>query len=256
MGENTMIITSKTVRELSLEAPQAIRVFERLGIDYCCHGERLLEEACALAHVEVEDVERSLAEADERPAEPGQNDVSWQRAPLFGLIAHIVQKHHYFVRRELRRIEPLLARVIASHGPKHPELLEVQRQFRALGDEMVQHMMKEEHILFPYISQLEESEGRRQPAAPPPFGTVQNPIRMMMQEHENAGSALRAIRAQTSDYRLPDGACAGYETLFNSLQDFEQDLHQHIHLENNILFPRALKLEEKSRSGGGWSQAD
>ena len=251
-----MIITGKTVRELALEVPQATRVFERLGIDYCCGGERLLEEACAIAHVNVEDVERSLAEAQERPAEPGQDDASWQRSPLFGLIAHIIQKHHYFVRRELRRIEPLLARVISTHGQGHPELLEVQRQFRALGDELIQHMMKEEQILFPYITHLEESENRRQPAAAPRFGTVENPIRMMRHEHESAGSALRNIRAHTADYRLPAGACAGFETLYSALQDFEQDLHQHIHLENNILFPRALELEEKMRARGGWSEAN
>lgn len=250
-----MIITGKTVRELALEVPQATRVFERLGIDYCCHGERLLAEACALAHVEVADVERYLAEAAERPAEPGRDDATWQRAPLFGLIAHIIQKHHYFVRRELRRIEPLLARVIATHGEGHPELLEVQRQFRALGDELVQHMMKEEQILFPYVTQLEESETRREPMEPPPFGTIENPVRMMMHEHESAGAALRFMRAKTGDYRLPNGACAGYETLFSALQDFEQDLHQHIHLENNILFPRALALEEKMRARGGLREA-
>ena len=250
-----MLVAGKTVRELALEFPQATRVFERLGIDYCCHGERLLEEACALAHLEVEDVERALAEAEERPAEPGQDDASWQRAPLFGLIAHIIQKHHYFVRRELRRIELLLARVIATHGEGHPELLEVQRQFRALGDELIQHMMKEEQILFPYITQLEESENRRQSLEPPLFGTVENPVRMMMHEHECAGAALRTVRAKTGDYRLPAGACAGYETLFSALQDFEQDLHQHIHLENNILFPRALELEQKMRARGGWREA-
>lgn len=251
-----MVITGRTVRDLALEVPEATRVFERLGIDYCCHGERLLEEACALAHIEVADVESSLAEAAERPAESGHDDASWLRAPLFGLVAHIIQKHHYFVRRELRRIEPLLSRVIASHGEKHPELLEVQRGFRALGDELVQHMLKEEQILFPYVTRLEECESRRQTMAPPRFGTAENPIRMMMHEHESAGAALRAIRAHTSDYRLPAGACAGYEALFRSLQDFEQDLHQHIHLENNILFPRALELEEKMRSRGGWGEAD
>jgi len=250
-----MIITGKTVRELALEVPQATRVFERLGIDYCCHGERLLEEACALVHVEVADVERYLAEAGEHPAEPGRDDGSWQRSPLFGLIAHIIQKHHYFVRRELRRIEPLLARVIASHGEKHPELLEVQRQFRALGDELVEHMMKEEQILFPYVTHLEESDSRRQAVAAPRFGTIENPVRMMMHEHESAGAVLRSMRQKTGNYSLPNGACAGYETLFNALQDFEQDLHQHIHLENNILFPRALALEEKMRARGGLREA-
>jgi len=251
-----MLAASKTVREFALEIPQATRVFERLGIDYCCGGGRSLEAACADAHIRMEDVERSLAEAADQPTEAGQSDASWQRTPLFGLIAHIIQKHHYFVRRELRRIEPLLSRVIASHGKKHPELLEVQRRFRGLGEELVQHMMKEEQILFPYITQLEECESRRQPIAPPRFGSAENPIRMMMHEHESAGSALRAIRAQTGDYRLPAGACAGFETLYHTLRDFEQDLHQHIHLENNILFPRALEMENKVRSRGGWGEAD
>jgi len=251
-----MLVAGKTVRELALEVPNATRVFERLGIDYCCGGGRSLEEACAAAHVKMEEVERSLTEAEKQPVEAAQDDASWQRAPLFGLIAHIIQKHHYFVRREMTRIEPLLAKVIATHGQSHPELLEVQRQFRGLGEELIQHMMKEEQILFPYITNLEESENRKQRTAPPHFGTVQNPIRMMLQEHENAGAVLRTMRTRTDNYRLPAGACAGYETLFDALQDFEHDLHQHIHLENNILFPRALQLEEKGRSRGGWGEAD
>jgi regulator of cell morphogenesis and NO signaling len=251
-----MVIAGRTVRELALEVPQATRVFERLGIDYCCGGERLLEEACALAHVEPAEVERRLAEAREHPGEPHpENGAVWLRAPLFGLIAHIIQKHHYFVRRELRRIEPLLVRVLATHGPSHPELGEVQRIFRALSDELIQHLMREEQVLFPYVTHLEEAENRREPVAPPRFGTVENPIRMMRHEHETAISALLKIRTATAGYRLPAGACAGYETLFLALQDFEHDLHQHIHLENNILFPRALELEDRTRARGGWSDA-
>ncbi len=172
-----MLVAGKTVRELALEVPNATRVFERLGIDYCCGGERSLEEACAVAQVTLEDVERSLAEAEKQPVESGHDDPALRDAPLFGLIAHIIQKHHYFVRRELTHIEPLLVRVIASHGPAHPELLEVQRQFRRLGEELLQHMEKEEQILFPYVTQLEECESRRQPVASPRFGTVENPIR-------------------------------------------------------------------------------
>ena len=251
-----MLVAGKTVREFVLEVPNATRVFDRLGIDYCCGGGRSLEQACATAHVTLEDVERSLAEAETQPVETGHDDASWLRAPLFGLIAHIIQKHHYFVRRELTRIAPLLARVIASHGPAHPELLEVQRQFRGLGEELLQHMEKEEQILFPYLTQLEECESRRQPIAPPRFGTVENPIRMMMHEHESAGSVLRTLRAKTDNYRLPAGVCAGYESLFRALQEFEQDLHQHIHLENNILFPRAVELEDKVRARAGWGEAD
>jgi len=148
-----------------------------------------------------------------------------------------------FVRSECPRIEALAAKVVGVHGNNHPELLTVQELFATLSDELAVHLMKEEQILFPHILRMEESLLEGEPAPPAMFGTVMNPIRMMMQEHDGAGGALRALRKVTSDYKVPDDACISYRTLYDALQEFEKDLHQHIHLENNVLFPRASAME-------------
>jgi regulator of cell morphogenesis and NO signaling len=234
------INTSETVGKIVAEAPAATREFEKLGIDYCCGGSRTLAEACAHAKISVDEVrarlEKSLATASPR-------DVDWQNQPLSDLIAHINSTHHVFVRSECPRIEALAAKVAGVHGKNHPELKEVQRQFAALAQELSVHMMKEEQILFPYLLRMEECVLAGEPAPPAMFGTVVNPIRMMMQEHDGAGDILRSLRSITNEYALPPDACVSYRTLFGALQEFEADLHQHIHLENNILFPRARAME-------------
>jgi regulator of cell morphogenesis and NO signaling len=226
---------SKTVRELALENPGATRVFEQLGIDYCCGGQTPLEDACAAAKVSVDEV---LAKLEAQTRAPGSGE-DWQKEPLARLIEHINRTHHAFVRSESARIRALLEKVCGVHGGNHPELLQVNAAFQALTEELSSHLMKEEQILFPYIL------GAEQGAAPPAcFGSVQNPIRMMMFEHDNAGSVLRELRRLTGDYTAPADACISYQTLFQALLGFEADLHQHIHLENNILFPRAMALEQ------------
>jgi regulator of cell morphogenesis and NO signaling len=229
---------AKTVRDLAAGNPAAARVFERFGIDYCCGGEKSLAEACATAEVSVDEVEAAL----EKPV-PEITDRDWQKATLAELTAHIVMKHHEFTREEIRRLLPLIAKVVGVHGQNHPELKRVQALFHGLANELTMHMMKEERMLFPYIEELEAATNRGSEPAPPMFGTVQNPVRMMMMEHDSAGSALHGIRESTSSYAVPADACVSYHTLYNALEEFESDLHQHIHLENNILFPRAIKLE-------------
>ena len=169
----------------------------------------------------------------------------WQNQLLADLIGHITTTHHVFVREESPRIQALAAKVVGVHGKNHPELLQVQQVFAALAEELRVHLMKEEQMLFPYISLMEESALAGEPAPPAMFGTVANPVRMMMQEHDGAGDALRSLRAITSDYALPEDACISYRTLYGALEGFEADLHQHIHLENNILFPRAIAMEAK-----------
>jgi iron-sulfur cluster repair di-iron protein len=134
---------------------------------------------------------------------------------------------------------------VGVHGKNHPELLQVQQLFAALAEELRVHLMKEEQMLFPYISLMEESAFAGEPAPPAMFGTVANPVRMMMQEHDGAGEALRALRSVTTDYKVPEDACITYRTLYGTLESYEADLHQHIHLENNILFPRAIAMEAK-----------
>jgi len=141
------------------------------------------------------------------------------------------------------RLVPLIAKVLGVHGRNHPELKQIQSLFHGLGDELTMHMMKEERMLFPYIEQLEAAMEPGGHPAIPMFGTVQNPVRMMMMEHDFAGHALHRMREITGGYAAPADACVSYQTLYKTLQEFERDLHQHIHLENNILFPRAIGLE-------------
>jgi len=235
-------IAEKTVRELALESSSATRVFEKLGIDYCCGGDKPLDEACRVAGLSVGQVQDALDAAKQQGA-PAEK--SWQIEPLTDLIAHINAIHHKFVRQEIARLGPLFEKVCGVHGENHPELLQIRRVFGDLAQELTSHMMKEEMVLFPFIARMEEAVIAGEPVVPPPFGTVANPVSMMEHEHDNAGVALKVMRSASNGYTAPEGACASYQALYQALAEFEADLHQHIHLENNILFPRALKMEKQ-----------
>jgi regulator of cell morphogenesis and NO signaling len=162
--------------------------------------------------------------------------------------AHIVEKHHTFTRDELARLEALLAKVCGVHGQNHPELFHIQNQFQELRRDLEPHMLREERVLFPYIIRMEETIEEKQPLPVPPFGTVRNPVRVMMAEHDADGDILRAMREASSDYTTPPDGCISFQTLYSALITLEADLHQHIHLENNILFPRAAGLEDAARA--------
>lgn len=236
------VSVERTVRELALEYPSATRLFESLGIDYCCGGNRSLEEACAAKNLDSEQVLDSLEQA-ESLARAGQTKREWQREPLCELIEHIKNTHHKYTREEIARLEPLFKKVCGVHGKNHPELLHIRETFAGLAEELTMHLMKEEMVLFPYVIRMEEARIQREPVVPAPFGTVKHPVAMMMQEHDGAGEALRAMREASSGYVAPEGTCVSYRTLYQALEELEADLHQHIHLENNILFPRAVELE-------------
>ena len=231
--------TEKTVRELALENQTATRVFEKLGIDYCCGGSRTLDEACRTAGVSVNQVVEALAAQDSAPA--AERD--WASEPLAQLIAHIQGTHHVYTRDAIARIPVLVEKVVAAHGANHPEVHRIRTVFGALAQELSMHMMKEEMVLFPYIVRMEEATLAGDPLLPPPFGTVRNPVRMMEHEHDSAGDALRELRAVSNAYTAPADACMTYRTLYGALAELEADLHQHIHLENNILHPRAVAME-------------
>ena len=237
------VTTEKTLRELVLETPAATRVLEKLGIDYCCGGNQSLEQACRAANLPIDQVLDSL-EAAELATKPEGKDRDWQQEALADLVAHITSTHHKYTRSEIARLAPLLEKVRSVHGQNHPELQSIQTSFLGLADELTMHMMKEEMMLFPYIVRMEESVIEGQPILPPPFGTVQNPVSMMMHEHDSAGDALRAMRQASGGYAAPADACVSYQTLYRTLAEFEADLHQHIHLENNVLFPRAIAMEQ------------
>jgi regulator of cell morphogenesis and NO signaling len=237
------VTTEKTVRELALGNPTAPRVFEKLGIDYCCGGGQTLEQACQAAHVSISQVAESLAAASQA-ASASAPDQDWQSEPLSELLAHIQSTHHVYTREEIARLGPLFDKVCSVHGKNHPELLRLREVFRGLAEELTTHLMKEEMVLFPYIVRMEEAVVAQEPVLPPPFGSVRNPVAMMMSEHDGAGSALRSMRQISNGYTAPPDACVSFQTLYQALAAFEADLHQHIHLENNVLFPRAIEMEQ------------
>jgi len=235
-----MTAATKTVREIALEQPTAIRVFEQFGIDYCCGGRKPLAEACAAGSLEIEAVIAALEDAEKKPATEVE---SWAGRSLQSLSSHIVTKHHAYVKTELPRLALLAEKVVNRHGSTKPELPMIAAALAQLDDELTQHLGKEESILFPYIALLEQSVplGTARPESC--FGTVANPIAMMTQEHDAAGGLLAGIRRLSGDFTTPPDACPTFHAFYDGLREFEQDLHQHIHLENNILFPRAIELE-------------
>jgi regulator of cell morphogenesis and NO signaling len=233
---------TKTVRELATETPNATRIFEQFGIDYCCGGSKPLQAACEHANISVEEVLRCLEGANQ-PGSPSEAEVDFQTVGLAELIDHILTVHHGYVKTEVPRIRQLLFKVVGVHAAGHPELVGVQQTFKALAEELLAHMMKEEVVLFPYIAKLEQARNYGRPAPRAAFGSISNPVRMMELEHESSGRALEELRKLTSAYTPPDNACFSYKTLYSAMKDFEADLHQHLHLENNLLFPRAIALE-------------
>ncbi|MBZ5604730.1 MAG: iron-sulfur cluster repair di-iron protein [Acidobacteriia bacterium] len=231
--------TNQTVREIAIQNPATVRVFETLGIDYCCGGKRPLSEACERAAVPLDKALQMLAALESESMSPEEK--SWSTQPLRALIAHIVTRHHAFIRSEAPRLTALVAKVVSRHGPAHPELLTIQETFGALVEELLAHLMKEEQILFPFIENMEAAS-----AVPSNcFGSVEFPIARMLADHDDAGALTAQIRSLSSNFQPPEGACPSYSGLYQGLADFERDLHQHIHLENNILFPRAVELEKQ-----------
>ena len=239
-----MTVTTQTVREIALENPASIRVFEAFGIDYCCGGRKPLAEACAAKNIALDTVITALENGSASSA-PVSED--WNAQSLGALAAHIVNAHHAYVRRELPRLAELAGKVVNRHGDTKPELPQIQAKVAQISEELTEHLAKEEVVLFPYITKLERAkdEGTAKPRGC--FGTVASPIAMMTQEHEAAGALLAEIRQLSGDYTPPVGACPTFHAFYNGLREFEQDLHQHIHLENNILFPRAMAMEEAAQ---------
>jgi len=236
-----MKFTSDTrVGDIAVSEPAARRVLEEAGVDYCCGGGKSLHEACCDAGAPAEKILKRLRE---QSRQAGSGDGNWVVAPLGELTRHIREKHHRYVREAIQRLRPLAEKVNGKHGTRHRELAEVETLFLAVAGEMTAHMRKEEMILFPYIEAIEQVVNGGVTLEPPFFKTVQNPIHMMMKEHDAAGDLVKQIRKASGEYEAPEDGCASYHALFQELREFEADLHEHVHLENNILFPRAVELE-------------
>jgi regulator of cell morphogenesis and NO signaling len=244
VAEVVMSLSSETkIKDIALSHSTARHILEDAGLDYCCGGGKSLQEACLHADVPAEQILKRLSE---NSAEVGPNDENWTSASLVDLTRHIRESHHRYVRGAIARVQDLLDKVAAKHGENHREILEIRRLFIEVGKEMVMHMQKEEQILFPYIDALDRANRSHASVEPPFFQTVKNPIHAMMKEHDAAGELLRQIRNASSEYTVPADACTSFKALYQDLKEFEADLHQHVHLEDNILFPRAVGLETVS----------
>lgn len=230
-----------TVREIAIESPATVRVFESLGIDYCCGGKRPLQEACELVNVPVPQMLELLANAGQTRSEGREQ---WNDAPLADLAQYIIGRHHSYVRQEIDRLQPLLEKVVSKHAATHPELSSIKELFAAIAQEMNTHMLKEEQVLFPYIQRMDAAVRAQQPIPPAFFGSLGNPIANMLADHDDAGELTRKIRMLSNNYTAPAKACPSYLALYRGLEEFEQDLHRHVHLENNLLFPKALEMEK------------
>jgi regulator of cell morphogenesis and NO signaling len=229
-----------TLRSIVVGDIRTAAVLEQLGIDFCCQGERTLGDACRERGLSIDTVSAAIAAASQAR---GDQPVRFDTWDLPALASHIVAEHHEYVRAALPRLREHTKKIASVHGARHPELHEVSVLFAAMADELQAHLLKEERILFPYIAELVVAGG----SAESPFGSVENPIRMMEREHDAAGRSMARIRALLHDYAAPDDACATYRLCLEELRAFEADLHTHVHLENNILFPRTRLLEASAR---------
>ncbi len=224
---------------------KAASVFRKYGIDFCCKGNRTIAQACEGKALVAEDLMQEVTKALATATSTGTDFTSW---PL-DLLADYIQKiHHSYVTHKTPELRAYLDKINKVHGDRHPELGEVLDLFVASTNELLQHMEKEENILFPYIRILSEAERSGATPTPPPFGSIQNPINAMMHEHEHEGERFARIAEITDNHTPPADACATYKVAFANLQAFEADLHTHIHLENNILFPKAIALEKELMS--------
>ena len=235
-------IDEKTIAELVVEDYRRADVFKRYGIDFCCGGGRPLAAVCEKRGLDIDAVKADLVAAGSTPDAPVHPE-RW--APEF-LVDYVVSEHHSYVNESLPVMREYLDKVARVHGHANPEVVEIAGLFGEVATEMSQHMMKEERVLFPYIKELAAAGRDHRTVNPAGFGSVRNPIGMMEHEHEHAGSLMRQIRELSSDFVPPEHACNTYRVAFAKLEEFEADLHRHVHLENNILFPKAIALEREA----------
>jgi regulator of cell morphogenesis and NO signaling len=242
MTAATLTFNATTVGELAVEMPISIRLFEAWKIDYCCGGKTPLAEACRSAGTSLD---AFVAALERLAAVPDSAARDWSGERLTTMAAQIVGTYHGYTREELKTLAPLAAKVLGVHGERRPELAEVVTLIGDLTGDMLPHMLKEEQVLFPYVEQMEEAEAGNRPAPIPFFGTVKNPVRMMMLEHDRVGELLARLRTVTGEYTPPQSACFSYRELYRRLSEFESKTHEHIHVENNLYFPRAVAMEDR-----------
>lgn len=233
-------ITYPTVGAIVADDYRTAAVFSKYGIDFCCKGHRSIDQACAKKGIELEQL---LAEIETVLSSDSPSEVDFKSWPLDLLIDYIEKTHHRYVTEQSQTLLFYLDKLCKVHGQRHPELLEIALHFKITATELAQHMKKEELILFPFIKKMLLALQQKQTIEQPAFLTVENPISQMKDEHDNEGTRFDIIAKLTHQYTPPTDACETYRVTFALLADFEKDLHKHIHLENNIVFPKAIELE-------------
>jgi len=233
---------TKSVGEFVADSYRTAAVFQKYGIDFCCKGKKTINEVCESRKISADELLTELHAVLRKSNDQSMDYLSW---PLDLLADYIEKKHHRYVEQAMPPLKQFLEKLCKVHGARHPELFEIKEQFDAAAGELTMHMKKEELILFPYIKKMVAENDNRVKKGPPGFGTVQNPINMMMKEHNIEGERFRKIAELSDSYNPPTDACHTYRVTFSLLKEFEEDLHMHIHLENNILFPKSVTLEKE-----------
>ncbi|SDG62851.1 iron-sulfur cluster repair di-iron protein [Winogradskyella thalassocola] len=234
--------TQKEIGQFVADDFRTAAIFSKYKIDFCCQGNRTVEEACDKKGI---DSNQLMDELNHVLNSKGGETIDYKSWPLDLLAEYIEKKHHRYVEEKTPILRQFLDKLCKVHGERHPELFKINELFTASSGELASHMKKEELILFPFVKKMVKAKLENSAVQSPQFGTVENPIAMMMEEHDNEGSRFREIDALTNNYTPPADACNTYKVTFAMLEEFEKDLHLHIHLENNILFPEAIKLEQQ-----------
>ncbi len=236
-----MDLSRKTVAEIVGENYRAAEVFRRYGIDFCCGGQAKVADVCARKGIDLGRLQTELHEALNQPPEPSMDFKSWS-LPL--LTNYIEERHHTYVRNKVPMLLQYSEKVAKVHGQAHPEVVQLAHMVEELASELMAHLRKEEQVLFPYVRQLAQAEKEGRMLSAPPFGSVKQPIRVMEHEHDRAGELMKEMRALTNGFQPPEYACNTWRVLYQLLDEFERDLHMHVHLENNLLFPKVEALEK------------
>ena len=242
ISKNLSGISEETLGEIAAKDLRKAQVFKKYGLDFCCGGKKTVKQACADKGLDVTKIEHELQQADKNFTSRPLPYNDWS---LDFLSDYIVNTHHSYIKKSLPDIRAYASKVARVHGSRHPELLAIHTLVEEVYAELSEHLIKEENVLFPFIKELVAASTNKRHLPNINFGTVQNPIHLMETEHETVGKNLEEIRILSNNYALPEDACASYSLLYRMLDEFEDDLHTHVHLENNILFPKALELEKK-----------
>ncbi|MBS1779872.1 MAG: iron-sulfur cluster repair di-iron protein [Bacteroidetes bacterium] len=238
------ITKETTIGAIVAKDYRAASIFNNSNIDFCCNGNRTIATVCSEQNLSADELISQLQQTVSATAGNSDAVSDYKSWPLDLLADFIEKKHHRYVTTQIPVIQAYLEKIIRVHGDRHPELQEIKTHFDACAGELTMHMKKEELLLFPFIHKMVQTKQSGSKITGAPFGTVQNPIRAMMHEHDIEGDRFRKIRELSNDYNVPADGCNTYSVTFATLREFEEDLHLHIHLENNILFPKSIELEE------------